>query len=124
MFRLRLRVVGYLFWLILIASLLCKSCEVFCVTSAEVLQSHQLDLLPYLSKFETLLILRPLSNNKGNFFPKWLFKKHVHFGIGARENYYHLSRNTVSVPPVLALEGSEWISPSSSFMFAFLREKQ
>lgn len=40
--------------------------------------------------------------NKGNFFPKWLFKKHVHFGIGSRENNYHLFRNSVAVPPVLA----------------------
>lgn len=92
---------GYLFWFILIASLFCKSCEVFCVISAGVLQSHKLGLLTYLSKFETLLILRPLFNNKGNFFPKQLLKKHVHFGIGARENNYHLSRNSVAVPPVL-----------------------
>lgn len=38
------------------------------------LQSHKLDLFTYLPKFEMLLILRPLSHNKGNFFPKWLFK--------------------------------------------------
>lgn len=90
---------GYLFWFILIACLFCKSCEVFCVLSAEVLQSHKLDLSTYLLEFEMLLILRPLSHNRGNFFPKWLFKKHVHFDVGARENNYHLSRNNVAVPP-------------------------
>lgn len=52
----------------------CKSCEVFSVISAEVLQSHKLDLLTYLPKFETLLVLRSLPYNKGNFFPKWLLR--------------------------------------------------
>lgn len=59
---------GYLFWFILIASLFCKSCEVFCVISAAVLQSHKLHLLNYLLELETLLILRPLLRTRVTSF--------------------------------------------------------